>query len=63
MREALGLVEDLHDEGNEDGVSHVGGIGAVGVGSSVGEDAASAVEDVGDARPGVPFGGERARCW
>ena len=34
MREALGLVEDLHDERNEDGVSHVGGIGAVGVGSS-----------------------------
>ena len=57
---ALGVVENLHG-GNEGGVSHVGGIGGVGVGSISGEDAASAVKDVGDARPGVPFGGERAR--
>ena len=60
VRETLGAVEDLHDEGNRDGVSNVDGIGDVGVGSTAGEDTADAAKSVGDARPRDPFSGERA---
>jgi hypothetical protein len=58
MLEVLGLVEDLHDEGDGGDVSHIGGIGGD---RTAGDDAADAVEDVSDARPGVPYGRERAR--
>ena len=61
VRETLGAVEDLHDEGDRGGVSHVNGIGDVGVGSTASEDTAGAAEGVGNARPRVPFSGERAR--
>ena len=54
--EALGVVEDLHYERDGGDVTHVAGIGVAGTAS---KDAAEAATDVGDARPGVPFGGER----
>ena len=56
--EAFGVVEDLHDEGDGGDVSHVGGFGGTGTAS---DDPAKVVEDVGDARAGVHFGGEGAR--
>jgi len=56
--EELGAVEDLHDEGYGGDVSQIGGFGGAGTAS---DDAADAFEGVGDARPGVPIGGERAR--
>ena len=57
MPEALGLVAELQDKGDGDGVSHVGRFGRA---STARDDAADAVEGVNDARPGVPFGRERA---
>ena len=56
--EALGIVENLHDEGDRGDVNHVGGFGGTGTAS---KDATDALEDIGDARTGVPSGGERAQ--
>jgi hypothetical protein len=56
--EVLGVVEGLHDEGDGGDVSHVRGSSGT---STADKDAADALEDVGDARTRVPFGGERAQ--
>ena len=58
MSEALGIVEDLHDEGDGGDISHVGAFGGAGAPD---QDATEAPESVGDARTGVSFDGERAR--
>ena len=56
--EELGVVKDLRDEGDGSDVTHVGGFGGAG---AAGQDPTGVAEDVGDARLGVPFGGERVR--
>jgi len=61
VREALGVVKCLHDEGDRGDISNVCEIGVVGIESTTVDDAGDAVEGVGDARPRVPFGRELAR--
>ena len=58
MLEVLGVVEDLHDEGDRGGISHVGGVSDT---TATSDDATNMAEGIGNTRPRVPFGGEHTQ--